>query len=347
MFARLRSWVRATRLKRNLDREIQDEMQLHIDLYSADLVRRGVSADEAHRLARVAFGSVDARRDECREVLGLRIADELRGDVRYAFRLLRRSPAFTIVAVLSLALGIGANTAIFSLVDTVLLKSMPVVQPERLFFVDNSGGKSHGSNAPPYPCFEIFRDRSAYFSSMAAFEANRFKVTIDGIQEQIRGQFASASYFAVLGVPAAYGRVLRPEDDSLDSRGGPDGPVAVISHALWKRRFGMSPDVLGKTIQVGTNTGHHRRRHAARLQRPHDRRTGRYHSADRPLRRESPRNPVVVVQRRRAPEGWRVGRAGARGPRRDVPGLQGRQSHHATITSIESRSCLPRRGWMK
>ena len=89
---------------------------------------------------------------------------------------------------------------------------------------------------------------------MAAFEGSRFKVTIDGSQEQISGQFASASYFAVLGVPAAYGRVLRPEDDSLDSRGGPDGPVAVISHALWKRRFATSPAVLGKTIQVGTTS---------------------------------------------------------------------------------------------
>jgi predicted permease len=252
MLARLQSWWRASSRRAELDRTIQHEMAHHIDLYAADLVRRGVSEHEAHRLARAAFGSVAARRDECREVLGLRLADELRGDIRYAFRLLRRSPAFTIVAVLSLALGIGANTAIFSLVDTVLLKSLPVAQPERLFFVDNSGGKSHGSNAPPYPCYEILRDRSQHFAGMAAFEGSRFKVTIDGSQEQITGQFASASYFAVLGVPAAYGRVLRPEDDSLDSRGGPDGPVAVISHALWKRRFGMSPSVLGKAVDVGT-----------------------------------------------------------------------------------------------
>jgi hypothetical protein len=200
VLARLRSWLHATRQGRDLHRELQDEMQLHIDLYGADLVRRGVSADDAHRRARAAFGSIEARRDDCRDALGLRMIDEIRGDVRYALCLLRRSPAFAMVAVLSLALGIGANTAIFSLVDTVLLKPLPVEQPERLFFVDNAGGKSRGSNAPPYPCYEILRDHAQYFAGMAAFEGNHFKVTIDGSREQIRGQFASANYFSVLGL---------------------------------------------------------------------------------------------------------------------------------------------------
>ena len=252
MLSRLRSWLYSSTHRADLDREIGDELQFHLDRYTEDLVRAGVSPPDARRRARAEFGSVNARSEECREALGLRLLDELRADLRYAVRLLRRSPAFTVVAVLSLGLGIGANTAIFSLIDTVLLKSLRVARPEGLFFVDNSGGKSGGRSGPPYPCYEILRDHTRYFSGMAAFNGRRFKVTIDGVQEQIRGQFASGSYFDVLGVRAVYGRVLTPADDRNIGRSGGDGYVAVISHALWARRFGMSPSVLGKTIQVGT-----------------------------------------------------------------------------------------------
>ena len=173
--------------------------------------------------------------------------------MRYALRLLRRSPAFTTVALLSLGLGVGANTAIFALIDTVLLKSLPVVEPERLVFVDNSGGKSGGGNGPPYPCYEILRDHNRFLSGIAAFSEERFKVTIDGTPEQIRGQYASGSFYQMLGVGARYGRLLTPDDDLEIGRGGKDGAVAVISYELWKRRFSLDPAVLGKSIQVGTN----------------------------------------------------------------------------------------------
>ena len=124
---------------------MQDEMRIDLELYQADLRRRGVPEEEARRRAFAEFGSVDARKEECRDAVGLRLVDELRGDVSYAFRLLRRSPAFTLVALLSLGLGICANTAIFSLIDAVMLKTLPVDDPQRLFFVDNTGGKSFGS----------------------------------------------------------------------------------------------------------------------------------------------------------------------------------------------------------
>ena len=123
--------------------------------------------------------------------------------LRYAFRLLRRSPAFTLVALLSLGLGIGANTAIFSLIDTVLVKTLPVDDPQRLFFVDNSGGKSGGSSGPPYPCFERLRDHNRFLSSIAAFDERMFKVSIDGVPERVRGQYASGTYFDLLGVRAS------------------------------------------------------------------------------------------------------------------------------------------------
>ena len=247
--ARFRSWLRAAFRRPLLNQEMADELKLHVDLYAADLQRRGLPADEAARRARAELGSFDGQREAMRQSLGLRWLDELRGDVRYMFRLLRRSPGFASVAILSVGLGIGANTAIFSLVDELLLKSLPVEQPDRLFFVDNTGGKSGGNNAPPYPCYEILRDNNRHFAGIAMFDENLFTINIDGADDIVPGQRVSGNYFDVLGVRAALGRTLTPADDAPGS-GGPDGPVVVISHALWKRRFGMSPTVLGKQIEI-------------------------------------------------------------------------------------------------
>ena len=250
--ARLRSWARATFRRDEFEHAMDDELLTHVALYEDDLRSRGVPADEARRRARAEFGALEAKKDECRQASGLRLLDEIRGDTRYALRLLRRSPAFALVALSSLALGIGANTAIFSLIDTVLLKSLPVADPDRVVFVDNSGGRSGGSNGPPYPCFEILRDHNRFLSAIAAFKPAPLKVTIDGTPEELRGQYASGIFFDLLGVRAVHGRVLRPEDDSQYGQGGPAGAVAVISHGLWIRRFGQDPGVLGKTVLVGT-----------------------------------------------------------------------------------------------
>jgi len=251
LLARIRSWIRASARRDDFERRMDEEMRAHIDMQEAHLRQSGLSDVEAHRRGRAAFGGTEARQDECRQSFGLRLLDELRGDVVYAFRLLRRSPAFTAVALLSLGLGVGANTAIFSLIDTVMLKSLPVKDPQRLFFVDDTGGRSGGGNTPPYPCFELLRDHNRFLDGIAAFSQNMFKVTIDGVPEQIRGQQASGNFFDLLGVRPAYGRLLTPADDSIVGRGGPDGAVAVISYALWERRFGKDQGVLGKTVQVG------------------------------------------------------------------------------------------------
>jgi len=241
LFAQLRSLAAGLLQRQRIETSMQEEIRFHMAAYADDLVRSGVPRSEAERRARIEFGAVDRVREDCRQAIGLRWFDDLRGDLRYAGRMLRRNPAFASVAVLSLGLGIGANTAIFSLIDTVLLKSLPVKQPERLFFIDNSGGRSGGSSAPPYPCYETLRDHNRYFSAMAAFAGDRFKVTIDGAQEQITGQYTSGSYFEVLGIRAVYGRVLTPSDDSQPGRGGPDGGAAMISYGISKRRFVMSP----------------------------------------------------------------------------------------------------------
>ena len=251
LLARVRRWIHLLWNRDQLERSMQDEMQLHIDLLEADLRRRGLPPVEAQRRARAAFGSIDAKKDEARAALGLRLLDEIRADAGYALRLLRRSPAFTGVAVLSLGLGIGANTAIFNVIDTVLLKELPVHEPQTLFFIDNSGGKSGGNSGPPYPCFELLRDRNTTMAGLAAFDGTRLKVTINGAAEEVLGHYASGTFFDVLGMQAQYGRLLTPSDEVM-AQGNTGGGAAVISHQFWHRRFNGDPSILGRVIQVGS-----------------------------------------------------------------------------------------------
>jgi predicted permease len=250
--SRLGSWWRARRDRAGLERQLRDELEFHVERHAEDLVRGGLSPDAARQQARAALGSMPAANEDVRAALGLRLGDEIRGDLRYALRMLRRSPAFTIVAVLSLGLGIGANTAIFSLIDTVLLKPLPVPHPERLFFVDSSGGR--WGPGPPYPAFEIMRARNRHFSSLAAVAGTELRTTIGGATERIRGAYASGQFFDVLRLTASHGRLFTPDDDAQLGVGGRDGAVAVISDALWRGRFGADLSVLGRTIEVGTRT---------------------------------------------------------------------------------------------
>ena len=174
-------------------------------------------------------------------------------DIRYGFRMLFKTPGLTAAAIVSLALGIGANTAIFSLIDTVLLKSLPVAQPEQLYFIQNVGPRRPSGGAPPYPCFERLRDQNQSFNGLAAFTSLDLRVRIDGEREEVNGQFVSGNYFALLGINPLLGRVLSPMDDSVPEKGGPDGYAAVISHNYWTRRFGRNPAVVGKIVQIGND----------------------------------------------------------------------------------------------
>jgi predicted permease len=178
--------------------------------------------------------------------------DEMIQDLRFGVRMLAKSPGFTLVAVLSLALGIGANTAIFSLIDVVLLKMLPVERPEQLYFINNVGARG-GGDAPPYPCFERFRDQNRSFTGLAAFTKRDLRIRIDDQREEITGQFVSGNYFSLLGVRPLLGRTLSPADDAVPEQGGPGGYVAVISYSYWTRRFGRSPEVIGKVVQISTD----------------------------------------------------------------------------------------------
>ncbi|MGH7542106.1 MAG: ABC transporter permease, partial [Gemmatimonadota bacterium] len=220
-----------------LDRDIAD----HIERETAENIERGMAPEEARRRARLRFGNVTLVKEDTRAVWISRWWDELRQDVRYALRTLSRSPAYATVVILTLALGIGANTAIFAMVDAVLLRLLPVERPEGLVFLQVAGSEGRGG-APPYPCFERIRSETTPFSGMAAFAADELRVEIDGTPEQVFGQVASGSYFQVLGLRPPAGRLLTPEDERLDP------PVAVIGYGYWQRRFGGDPDAIGRTI---------------------------------------------------------------------------------------------------
>jgi predicted permease len=166
-------------------------------------------------------------------------------DFRYALRTLSRTPTFTVAAILTLGLGIGANTAIFSLIETAMLRSMPIAQPERLFVLFH--GTGNGRNpAANYPFFERVRALADIFDGVTTFSSNTLRVDLSGSVELTSGQFVPGNYHTVLGVPMALGRGFTPEDD----RAGAGAFVAVISHAYWMQKFGGEPDVLGRTLLV-------------------------------------------------------------------------------------------------
>ena len=167
--------------------------------------------------------------------------DGLRQDLRYALRTLRHSPGFAAVVTLTLAIAIGANTAIVGLLHTVLLRELPVTDPQELVFIQTAGDQGL-SGAPPYPYFERIREQGSWFSGVAAFGVDELRVDVEGSVEQVFGQVASGNFFEVLGVTPAAGRLLSPGDERLDP------PVAVIGYGYWQRRFGGSPSAIGRTV---------------------------------------------------------------------------------------------------
>src|SRR5262245_34678721 len=212
-----------------------------------------MSEAEAAWVARRQLGNVTLLKEVNREMRRIRLIDTIVHDVRYGLRMLLKNPGFTFIATLTLALGIGANTAIFSLIDAVLLKPLPVERPEQLYFIQSVGTGLPDGSAPHYSCFERFRDQSQSFTGIAAVSGMEPRLKIDGQLEEVRGQVVSGNYFSLLGVKALLGRTFSPADDSVPCKGGPDGLVAVISYNCWTRRFGRNPAVIGKVIQLGND----------------------------------------------------------------------------------------------
>lgn len=223
---------------RRLDREMDEEIAFHLEQETRERERLGASTDRARRDARIAFGAVERVREEGRDARGVRALYDLRGDLRYALRILRRAPVFTVVAVVTLALGIGANTAIFSVVYSVLLRPLPYPDTPSLVSVWD-GGHSRAE-------FAGVRDQTRTLQSVAAYMPG-IGVSLSGAGDPVRltSALVTADFFNVLRVQPALGRFFRPGEDVVGN-----GSLVVISHALWRDRFASDSAVIGRSIEV-------------------------------------------------------------------------------------------------
>jgi predicted permease len=267
MFARLRSLWQSLRHRAQFESDLDNEMRAHIEARADDLARSGLARDEATRRARVEFGCVEAHQDRVRESRRINWFEDFAQDVHFGLRMLRKSPGFTVVAVLTLALGIGANTAIFSLINAVALRSLPVPNPQQLVLFEWSAHHEpssdsfarHGScpaDAPQssssvtgcsvsYPMFEQIRSARDVFSGVFAFVRTGATLKIDGRPGQFSGMYVSGEFFATLGARTALGRTLEPSDDMPGA-----APLIVLSYHYWQTELGADPAVLGKMVLI-------------------------------------------------------------------------------------------------
>jgi predicted permease len=242
---RLRAaFVRVTALFRRdrLDRELADELESHLAHHIADNIRAGMTPDEARRRALVRLGGLTQTQEQYRDRRGIPAIERVVADVRYAARTLRTAPGFTLIAMLTLALGIGANAAIFSVINALLVQPFPVERPSELVMVDRAGSFPTHS----YPDYRDFRDRNTVLSGLVAIRMSPVHVDANGRATRLWAQLASGNYFDVLGVRAMLGRTLTAADDVT-----PGGhPVVVLSYDCWESRFGSDPSVVGRSIKV-------------------------------------------------------------------------------------------------
>ena len=256
----LRAWFR--RLaglvdKAKRDAELAAELESHLQLHIEDNLRAGMTPELARRDALLKLGGLEQTKENYRDRRGLPFIESLLQDVRFAFRTLRKSPTFTAVIVVTLALGIGANTAIFTLIDSVMLKSLPVANPTQLYRLgDNNnccvmmGTQNAGSFVLySYPLYEELRDRTPEFTELAAFESHLSNLSVrrhgGSAVEPYKGEYVSGNYFKMFGVRAFAGRLLTPPDDS------PGVPrVAVMSYHTWQQHFGLDPSAIGSTYNI-------------------------------------------------------------------------------------------------
>lgn len=227
------------------DIEFDAELREHLDLLMERYIRSGMAPEEAAQAARRQFGNTTLLREERREMRTIPGLETLWQDLRYSFRMLLGSPGFTAVAVLSLAIGIGGNTAIFSLVDRVLIRKLPVEEPDRLVIAGISSDSGIRTTFT-YPDFAEYRDRNEVFEGLLCHVQRAMTLSQDGLAERVQGLIVSGNYFDVLRVRPALGRGFLPEEDK--TRGS--HPVVVLGYGLWQRRFAADPALVGKTISL-------------------------------------------------------------------------------------------------
>ena len=250
--------VRSLFRKKRVEQELSEEMRFHLEKLVEENIARGMTPGEARYAARREFGGVEQLKEECRDSWGVRMITELGQDLRYGLRQLRRNSGFTLVAVLTLALGIGANTAIFSLLNAVMLRELPVEKPSQLVLFGSgrsagNAGDFANTDLYSYQFFREMQQKNQVFSSVSAelsliFEKMHGAVEGSDHLELINVQLVTGSYFPMLGVKPILGRAFTGADD--EPAGG--HPVAVVSYSWWKRRFARDPSIVGRTVTLGS-----------------------------------------------------------------------------------------------
>ena len=239
MLRRLRPWLHRAQVERELHAELTFEIEQRVEA----LVAGGMTETEARRQARLDFGGLDQTKEECRDARAVALFEGALQDIRYGVRALRKTPGFVAVAVLSLALGIGVNTAIFSVVDAAVLRALPYGDPDRVVMVwEDASRIGLGKNWPSPGNFKEWNQRNHAFAGLAALVSVSANLTADGPPEQVFGRRVTANFFSVIGVHPVLGRTFTGEEERLKA------PVAVVSYGLWKQRYGGDPNLAGKQI---------------------------------------------------------------------------------------------------
>jgi len=247
--SRMKNFFRNIFAKRRNDGELDDEVHSYVDLLAEEKMRAGMNPEQARRAARIELGGVEQVKEQVREARAGAWLDTVIQDIRYGLRILRKSPGFTTVAVLILALGIGANTAIFSMINGLMLHTLPVRDPGRLVELLHHypGEPEPGFNGFSWDAYQITRDNNRVFSDLIVGSMNFFTVRADKLQPQaVFGGNVGGTFFQALGLRAAAGRLIGPEDVHM----GYHAPVAVVSWSFWKSRFDLDPGIVGKKIIV-------------------------------------------------------------------------------------------------
>lgn len=246
-----------TRVSR--ERDLDQEIESHLRMAIGDRLERGEPAGMARVSARREFGNIGLVKEVTRDMWGWTSVERLRQDIGYAARILRKSPGFACVAILSIALGVGANTAIFSVIDAVMLKALPVRNANELLIVGNptrEGSRSAGSGRTDifsYPFYQRFRDDNAVFSDVyASGRSEQLDVTdgsgqaAGGATHQPRGRIVTGNFFSVLGVPALIGRTFTAQETEAPTA----APLVVISYGYWTRQFARNPAIVGQNLII-------------------------------------------------------------------------------------------------
>ena len=257
------SWLGRFFSRKRLEADLEKELLFHFESQVADKIRSGISESEARRLTRIEFGGIEQIKEDCRERRGTLWLESLVQDVRYALRQLGKAPGFTLTAVLTLALGIGATTAIFTLVQQVILQSLPVARPDQLWRIGDQphccdwGGYSQDSDGEAgnwslfsWEAYKLFRANTPGFQDLAALQAGNMPLGVrrsgsSGPPDTANGEYVSGNFFQTLGVSAWRGRLF---NDADDLEGAP--PVAVMSFHAWQEKYGSDPSVVGSTYQI-------------------------------------------------------------------------------------------------